>query len=353
MKAVFISQHGGPEVLHAGDLPDPVPGPGEVRVRVRACALNHLDIWVRQGARGGVRFPHVLGSDVAGVVESCGPGVDPAFVGKRVLLFPARSCGACEACRKGTEPLCPAYEILGRGIPGGYAELVCVPARGVSPIPDGWDFPAAAALPLAAVTAYEMLFSRAKLAPGETVLVTAAGSGVGTAAVQLAKAFGATVVASAGPDKLERLKSLGADHVVDRRSEDVAKRVLELTGGRGADLVCDSVGGEGFARLPDLLSPGGRIVFCGVTAGPTATLSLGGLFARRISLHGSYLGSHWQLAEILKLAARGKIRPVVDRVFPLAEAREAHRRLESGPFGKVVLAIGSEGTPGPAEAQRS
>ncbi len=341
MKAVFIERHGGPEVLSVGPLPDPVPGPGEARVRVRACALNHLDLWVRQGARGGVPFPHVLGSDIAGIVDACGDGVDPALAGRRVLLFPARSCGTCDACRKGTEPLCPSFGILGRSFPGGYAEHVLAPARAIFPIPEGWDFPEAAALPLAAVTAFEMLLSRAKLAPGETVLVTAAASGVGTAAVRLARAFGATVIASAGsPEKLDRLKTLGADHVIDRKAGDIAARVREITGGRGVDVVCDSVGGEPFARLPDLLAPGGRIAFCGVTAGPSATLPLGALFARRISLHGSYLGSCWQLGEVLKLAGQGKIRPVVDRVFPLADARAAHEYLEKGTHvGKVVLAV--------------
>lgn len=341
MKAVYIERCGGPDVLTAGTLPDPVLGPGEVRVRIRACALNHLDLWVRKGARGTLRFPHVPGSDIAGVVESCGPGADPGLAGKRVLLFPARSCGTCDACRKGREPLCPSYGILGRQIQGGYAEFVCVPARGVFPIPEGWDFPEAAALPLAAVTAWEMLLSRAKLAPGETVLVTAAASGVGTAAVQLAKAFGATVIASAGtPEKLERLKTLGADQVVDRKVGDLVEQVRKITCGRGVDVVCDSVGGEGFARLPELLAPGGRIAFCGSTAGPAATIPLAALFGKRISLHGSYLGSHWQLAEVLKLAGQGKIRSVIDRVFPLAEARAAHEHLEKGThFGKVVLAV--------------
>ncbi len=341
MKAVYIERHGGPEVLTEGELPDPAPGPGEVRLRVKACALNHLDLWVREGARGGISFPQILGSDIAGVVDACGQEVDPALVGKRAVLFPARCCGGCGFCRKGIEPLCPSYAILGRSAPGGYAEFAVAPARGVFPIPDTLEFASAAAFPLTFVTAYEMLFSRAKLSPGEKVLVTAAGSGIGVAAVQLAKAFGAAVIASASSDeKLDRLRALGADHTVNRRAEDFAARVVAAAGGRGVDVVCDSVGGEGLARLADLAAPGGRIVFCGVTAGPKATFDLAPLYARRITLLGSFLGSHWQLTECLKLLAQGKLRPVVDQVFPLGQAREAHRRLETGGhFGKVVLAV--------------
>lgn len=341
MKAVSIERHGGPEVLTFGERPDPVPGPGEVRVRVAACALNHLDLWVRQGARSGVRLPLIPGSDVVGTVESAGPGAAADLIGKRVVLFPARACGACDACRRGVEPLCLDYAILGRSLPGGYAQFVTAPTRNVFPAPEVLSDAEAASLPLASVTAYEMLFSRAKLGPGETVLVTAAAGGVGVAAVQLAKAFGATVIASAGsPAKAARLKALGADHAVDRLEEDLAARVREITAGSGVDVVCDSVGGEGLGRLADLAAPGGRVVFCGVTAGPETRLDIAALFARRVSLLGSFMGSRWQLEACLALAARGALKPIVDRIFPLAEARRAHEHLAAGAHvGKVVLAV--------------
>jgi len=336
MKAIRFHRHGDPDVLCYEDVPDPEPAAGEVLVRVRACALNHLDLWQRRGLPGMV-LPHIPGSDVAGeIVRSAAAGIRE---GQRVMLQPGLSCGRCEACLSGADSLCPAYDIVGYRSDGGYAELVKVPAANVVPLPDRIGFREAAAFPLTFLTAWHMLVTRAGLQPGETVLVLAAGSGVGQAAIQVARLHGARVIATAGTDeKLARARALGADEVVNHYTQDLAEEVRRLTGRRGVDVVCEHVGQAVWDKCVRSLARGGRLVTCGATTGPDVGIDLRQLFARQISLLGSYMGSKGELLRAARLFFDGRFEPVVDRAFPLAEAAAAHRHLEDKhQFGKVVL----------------
>jgi NADPH:quinone reductase-like Zn-dependent oxidoreductase len=342
MKAVRFHEHGGPEVLRYEDAPDPVPPPGWVLVRVRAVALNHLDIFQRQGLdRVKIPMPHISGADVAGEIAALTEGVTGWQVGDRVMLQPGLSCGRCEACLEGRDNYCSRYDVLGYQSDGGYAELVTVPAANLLPLPDGLDFATGAAFPLAFLTAWHMLFARAGLKPSDTVLVVAAGSGVGQAAVQIARAFHARVIATAGgPRKLELAAGLGASDVIDHYTEDVVKRVKAATGGRGVDIVVEHVGLATWDRSVRCLARGGRLVTCGATTGHLASVDLRHLFARQLSLLGSYMGAKGDLIQAADLLARGLLHPVVDRVFPLSETAQAHRHLEvSAQFGKVVLML--------------
>ncbi len=342
MKAVTIREHGGPEMLRLEEIPDPEVGPGEVRVRVRACALNHLDLWVRRGLPGlKLRFPHVLGADIAGEVESVGPGVVGVEPGARTLVAPGVSCGVCRDCLAGRDNLCRSYKILGEGPHGGYAELVTIPAANLLPYPEGLDFPAAAALPLTFQTSWQMLVERACVRPGETVLVLGAGSGVGAAAIQIAKLLGATVIATAGAAaKLEAAASLGADHLINHADQDLVAEVRRLTARRGVDVVFEHVGQATWEKSILCCARGGRIVTCGATTGFEARTDLRHVFFRQLSILGSTMGSKAVLHTVLDHVRAGKLRPVVDRVLPLAEAQAAHRRIEAGEqFGKVVLAL--------------
>lgn len=338
MKAVRFHAHGGPEVLRYEDVPDPVPRPGEALVRVRACALNHLDLWERRGLdRVTLPLPHISGSDVAGeVVAAEAPGVE---IGQRVLVQPGLSCGRCPACLSGADNFCPEYDVLGYRSDGGYAELVRVPVQNLVPIPAHVGWIAAAAFPLTFLTAWHMLVSRAQLGAGETVLVLAAGSGVGQAAVQIARLYGARVLATAGSDdKAARARALGAEAVVNHRTQDLAAEVRRLTGGRGADLVIEHVGQATWDASVRSLARGGRLVTCGATTGPSGALNLPTLFSRQISILGSYMGSKGELRRVAELFFAGRLAPVVDRVFPLERAADAQRRLEAGEhFGKIVL----------------
>lgn len=340
MRAVVVGRHGGPEVLEEAEVPDPIPGPSEVRVRVRATALNHLDIWVREGLpQLRVPLPHILGSDVAGVVDEVGSHVEGAEVGQEVILQPGLSCMRCEACLSGRDNLCRSYKILGEHVHGGYAEFVSVPAANLLPKPASLSWEEAAAAPLAFLTAWEMLVRRAELRAGETVLVQAAGSGVGSAAVQIARLFGATVIATASSEeKLEKARELGADHGIDYTEKDVVAEVRRITGKRGVDVVFDHVGKSTWEGSVRSLADGGRLVTCGATTGYDVGVDLRHLFYRKLSLLGSTMGSKGDLHRIVGLLGEGKLRPVVDRVFPLSEAKEAHGLLEQrGQFGKVVL----------------
>jgi NADPH:quinone reductase-like Zn-dependent oxidoreductase len=338
MKAVRFHQHGGPEVLRYEEAPDPMLRPGDVLVRVRACALNHLDIWNR---RGVVRLtlPHILGADVAGeVVESSESEFAP---GRRVMLQPGLSCGRCEACLEGRDNECPHYDVLGSQSDGGYAELVRVPVQNVIALPDAIGFVEAAAFPLTFVTAWHMLITRARIRPGEDVLVLGAGSGVGQAAIQIAWLYGARVFATAGTDeKLGRARELGAHEVVNHHTQDLPAEIRRFTNKRGVDVVIEHVGEATWERSLKCLARGGRLVTCGATTGYKGGIDLRFLFARQYSLMGSYMGTKSELLRAAQFFFGGQLRPAVDRTFPLAEAAAAQAHLEAGKqFGKVVLEV--------------
>jgi NADPH:quinone reductase-like Zn-dependent oxidoreductase len=346
MRAALFRRHGGPEVMEVGEVPVPEPGPGEVQVRVTAAALNHIDLWLRRGLPAlPIALPHVAGGDVCGVVAALGAGVEPmagAREGDRVLINPGLSCGRCAACLDGRDNFCPDYRLLGEQTWGGQAELVVVPAQNVVPAPRDrlpLDDAQLASIPIAFITAWQMLVDRARIQQGETVLVLAAGSGVGTAAVQIAKLWGARVIATASTgEKLAAARALGADETIDHASTDVVAEVKRLTGRRGADIVVDHVGAATFGKSVVACARGGRIVVCGATTGHEPVLNLRHVFWRQLSILGSTLASKARLPQLLDLFAAGRLRPVVDRVFPLAEVAEAHRRLESrAAFGKLVL----------------
>ena len=337
MKAVRFHEHGGPEVLRFEDAPDPAPAPGRAIVRVRACALNHLDLWERRGLdRVKLPLPHISGSDVSGEVLDPGDSGLPA--GQRVMLQPGLRCGKCAACAAGRDNQCVQYDVLGLRSDGGYAELIAVPLENLIPIPPSVDFIRAAAFPLTFLTAWHMLVTRAAVQPGEIVLVLAGGSGVGQAAIQLARHFGARVFATAAPAKADRTRALGAEHVFDHYAGDFARELRALTGGRGADIVIEHVGEATWDRSVRALASGGRLVICGATTGHAAAVDLRHLFARQLSLLGSYMGRFAELVAAAPLLFDGRVSPVIDEVFPLARAADAQRRLEAREqFGKIVL----------------
>ncbi len=340
MKAAAIVEHGGVDGLRYMDLPDPQPDAGEVIIRVKACALNHLDVWLRSGlARYPLSLPHVPGSDVAGEVVAIGGAVTNVQVGDKVIVNPNLTCGECEWCRMGEDSLCQSFGIFGAKCWGGYAECAKAPARNLIPMPDGLTFEQAAAFPLTFMTAWHMLLTRAQLKPGERVLVLAAGSGVGVAAVQIAKFTGAFVIATAGTDeKCEKAKALGADAVINHSREAISDRVRALTDGRGVDVVFEHVGTATFEQSLRSLAKGGRIVTCGATTGPTATFDIRYLFSRQLSIVGSMMGRTDELLTVVRLVGEGKLKPVIDRVFPLTEAAQAQQVLESRDFfGKLML----------------
>jgi NADPH:quinone reductase-like Zn-dependent oxidoreductase len=340
MKAVVLRRHGDPDVLELAELPVPEPGPGQVRIEVKAVALNHLDLWVRRGGPAfHLEYPHRLGSDVAGVVHALGAGVDDLEVGARAVVNPGLSCGVCRACLLGRDNLCPRYGILGETRSGGYCQYLVVPRQNVAPYPGELSFTDAAAPLLTFLTAWQMLVGKARVQPGETVLVQGAGSGVGVAAVQIARLHGARVIATAGTDeKLERLRQLGADEVINYQTADFVAEVKRLTDRRGADVVIEHVGGETFSSSIKATASGGRVVTCGATAGPKPAIDLRHVFFRQIAIFGSTMGSKGDLLEVIAHLAAGRLRPVVDRVLPLEQAAEAHRLLEArAAFGKIVL----------------
>ncbi|MBI3953558.1 MAG: zinc-binding dehydrogenase [Chloroflexi bacterium] len=344
MKAMYITKQGPPEVLTYGELPEPELKPDEVLVRVRACALNHLDVYTRAGVRGTKREltkPLVLGCDIAGEVARVGSLVRYLQPGVRVLVNPGTSCGQCPACLTGRDNFCRFYETIGSTRDGGYAEYASVPATNVHPLPDWLSFEEAAAIPLCYLTAWHMLVRRAAIRPGETVLVQAAGSGVGSAAIQIAKLFGSRIITTAGTDwKLEKAKELGADAGINYNRENVADRVKELTQGEGVDLVFDSVGETVWEGSVASLKPGGRFINCGVTGGYKASLHMGNMFTRQLTFMGSRMGTRRDLTEVMEAVAQKKLRGVVGRVFDLQKAAEAHTTMEGRDFfGKLVLRV--------------
>ena len=342
MKAIVFHQHGGPEVLKYTDAPEPVIRANEVLVRVKACALNHLDLWVRLGIHGvPIPLPHIPGSDVAGEIAQLGADVTTVRVGQKVVLAPGVTCGKCAACLSGQDNRCRNFTNLGYMIDGGCAEFVRVPEVNCMPYPENLNFEEAASIPLVFQTAWHMLIARAELQPGEDVLILGAGSGVGSAAIQIAKFFGARVIATAGSDaKLQKGKGLGADHLINHKSQKIREEVRRITGKRGVDVVFEHVGTATWDESFASLAPSGRLVTCGATTGFDARVDLRFLFSRQLSLLGSYMGTKSELLTVMKLVAEGRFQPVVDRVFPLAACAEAHAYLESSSqFGKVVLKV--------------
>ncbi len=342
MKAILFRQHGGPEVLQYADVPDPEPRPNEVLVRVRACALNHLDLWVRGGLPNvPIPLPHIPGSDVAGEIVKIGSEVTTVRVGQNVVLAPGVTCGKCAACISGQDNRCRQFTNLGYMIDGGCAEFVRAPEVNCLPFPENLSFEEAAAVPLVFQTAWHMLIARAELQPGEDVLILGAGSGVGTAAIQIAKFFGARVITTAGSDaKFEKARQLGADHIINHKSQKIRDEVRRITNKRGVDVVFEHVGTATWADSLASLALAGRLVTCGSTTGYDAKIDLRFLFSRQLSLLGSYMGVKSELHTIMKLVSTGRLKPVVDRVFPLTEAAAAHAYVESAQqFGKVVLKV--------------
>ncbi len=341
MKALCFYEHGELDVLRYTDLPDPRPGPGEVLVQVKACALNHLDIWVRRGWPGlKLPMPHVGGSDVAGVIAALGEGVTGWEVGQRVVVDPGITTREDEWTRRGETSVSPGYTILGEHRWGGCAEYVVVPASNLLTIPEGFDFPEAAAPLLVGLTAWRMLIHRARLRAGESVLIVGAGGGVNSMALQIAKLAGATVYAlTSSPAKMERAHRLGADVVLNYREDPQWSRTIyQMTGRRGVDVVVDNVGRATLAQSIRAVARGGRIVIVGNTSGPHVEVDLRFLFAKQISLIGSTMGSHQDFRDVMNLVWAGKLKPVIDRVMPLSEGKEATALLERGEqFGKIVL----------------
>jgi len=349
VRAWRIERHGGPEALQWVELERPRPGPDEVLIRVRACALNHLDLWVRNGVEGHeFPLPLIPGSEVAGDIESCGETVAGLDVGSPVVLAPGVSCGRCDHCIGGNDHRCRHYGILGEHRDGGYAEWLSVPSRNVLPLPRGLDYVQAAALPLVFLTAWHMLVARAKFEALEDILVHAAGSGVSSAGIQIARLLGGRhIIATASSDaKLLKARELGATHTVNYQCQDFLPRVREITEGKGVDVVLDHIGGETFEKSVAALAWSGRMVICGATSTAAATVHLRPLFFKSLSILGSTMGSQAELRRVLRFVEAGLLRPVVDRTYPLSEARAAQSALEARQqFGKIVLTADAPAAP--------
>ncbi|PYT32890.1 MAG: alcohol dehydrogenase [Acidobacteria bacterium] len=340
MKAARIHQHGSPDVLVYEDVPEPKIKANQILVRVRACALNHLDLWVRAGIPGiTYTMPHILGSDIAGEVVAVGELCERVKTGWRVVLSPGVSCRQCDQCAAGNDNFCRRYTIFGSGVDGGNTELIAAPEWTAIQIPDDLNFEQAAAVPLVFLTAWHMLVGRANIHVGEDVLVLAASSGVSSAAIQVAKLFHCRVIATAGGEaKLAKAKELGADHTIDHYKQDIAAEVKRITGKRGADIVFEHVGAATWPKSLESLAPGGRLVTCGNTTGYDVKLDLRFLFSKQWSLLGSFMGTLGDLHQVLKFVFRKELKPVIDKVYPLSEIRAAHERLENKEqFGKVVV----------------
>jgi NADPH:quinone reductase-like Zn-dependent oxidoreductase len=342
MKAVRFHRHGGPDVLQYEDSPDPVPNADEALVRVKACALNHLDLWARNGLPNvEIPMPHISGSDIAGLVEWVPKEEKDFMKGDEVIINPGLGCGRCDRCLSGRDNQCRSYTIIGYGVDGGYAELVRVRRTHLIRKPDGMTFEEAASFPLVFETAYHMLATKARVGPEDTVLVLAASSGVGSAAVQVAKLFGAKVIATAGDhDKMERAKNLGADYVVDHYHQDVLAEVRKITEKRGVDVVVEHVGNATWESSLKALTKGGRLVTCGATTGAQVSTDLRYVYNRELTVYGSFMAGMGELLDVVRLFEDGRLKTVVDSVFPLEKAADAQERMEgSKHFGKIVLAV--------------
>jgi NADPH:quinone reductase-like Zn-dependent oxidoreductase len=342
MRCLVVREHGGFDAVRLEERPVPEPSAGEVRVRVHAIGLNHLDTWVRRGVPGHTfPLPLVAGSDACGTVDGVGAGVPTCKDGDEVVVLPGRSCGACEACQTGQDQLCREYHILGESCDGTGAEYVVLPAANVARKPKGLTAPQAASICLVFQTAWNMLVRRAELKAGETVLVHAGLSGVGSAAVQIARVLGAQVIATAGgAEKCARVQALGAHHVIDYRAKDFAAEVRALCGKAGVQVVFEHTGAATFDGSLKCLARGGRLVTCGATTGGAVQLSLHAVFFKSLSILGSTMGSKGDLRAVLRLFDQGALRPVLDRTLPMAQVGEAHRLLEAREaMGKIALVV--------------
>jgi NADPH:quinone reductase-like Zn-dependent oxidoreductase len=340
MKAVVFHEHGGVDKLRYEDRPDPVVKDNEVLVRVTACALNHLDIWGRIGLPGiQIPLPHISGSDICGKVESTGRLATRTRPGDTVIVSPGLSCGVCEYCLSGRDSMCRSYKIIGYLVDGGYAELVSVPEVNIIPMPERLKPEEAAAVPLVFMTAWHMLVTRAGVSPGEHVLVLGAGSGVGSAAIQVAKLCGARVIATAGSEeKLKLAKTLGADDLINHNEQDITAEARRITEKRGVDIVFEHVGSATWEKSIRSLAVGGRLVTCGATTGYTGQTDIRYLYSRQLSILGTYMASKAELLKVIELVKQRRLKPVVDRAYPLAEAAKAQERMEKREhFGKIVL----------------
>ena len=343
MKALTLTALGSLDALQVQDVPPPPrPGPDQVLLKVRTVALNHLDLFVVDGLPGvTIKLPHVVGSDVAGLVEAVGSAVAGLEPGQRVMVNPGISCYACEYCLRGDHSLCRSYGLLGEHVPGAAAELLLVPARNVAPVPSGMPWDQAAAFSLSTLTAWRMLVYRAALRAGETVVIWGIGGGVALAALQVAKLAGARViVTSSSEGKLAAAAELGADFGLNHATANVPQEVRRITGGRGAEVVVDSVGEKTWTDSLRCLGRAGRLVTCGATSGPMCVTDVRKLFWYQWSILGSTMGGYREYQEIVRLAAMGKLWPRVDRVFPLAEGRAAFEHLRQGAqLGKIVIEV--------------
>lgn len=342
MKAVVFTEHGELDKVKFAEVAKPRPAAGDVLIAVRSAALNHLDIWVRKGRRGiTLSMPHTLGSDASGVISELGPDVADFSKGDEVLINPGLSCHKCEYCVRGEHSECESFGIIGMNRPGTFAEYIAVPVVNVCRKPAFMSFDEAAALPLAYTTAWRMLITRADLKPGEVVLIHGIGGGVALAALQLAKMTGAVVIVTSSSDeKLSRAKQIGADHIINYKINDVASAVRDISGGRGVDVVLDTVGAATWPIDFTCVRRGGKIVICGVTSGPKAETNLQALYWNQLTIMGSTMGSDGDFSSMLSAVSVAKLRPVIDSVFPLDKAREAITKMENGrQFGKIVLKI--------------
>jgi NADPH:quinone reductase-like Zn-dependent oxidoreductase len=345
MRAITIHRHGGPEEIMLDEVPRPVPGRGEVVVKLASAALNHLDIWVRSGIHGlRLDFPHVMGSDGSGTIDEIGEGVEGAFAGQGVLIDPGISCGRCEFCTKGEHSECLSFHLLGEHINGTFAEYVKVPAENIHPIPEHLSFDEAAALPLVFLTAWRMLITRGKMKAGEDLLIIGIGGGVAGAALLIGLALGARVIVTSGDSKkLERAVGLGAARGIDHNRQDISKEVRRLTDNRGVDLCFDSVGQATWTESLKCLARGGRMVTCGATSGPVVETDIRRIFWNQLTIIGSTMGNRNDMREMLRFVERTSLRPIIDSVTPMKDARAAHEKMLRGvQFGKLVLKISEQ-----------
>ncbi len=340
MKAIVFHEYGGVEKLSYEEVQKPTLGKEEVLIKVKACALNHLDIWARTGLEPKiVSLPHISGSDIAGEVAELGESSSEVSIGQKVMVSPGISDWTCEFCLSGRDNMCGDYKIIGYQVNGGYAEYVNVPRKNLIPLPEKISFDESAAFPLTYLTAWHMLVTKAQIRSGQNILVLAAGSGVGAAAIQISKILGARVITTVGSEwKVKKAKEIGADEVINRKEQDILTEVKRLTDGRGVDVVTEHVGTSTWNSSIRSLAFGGKLVICGATSGYLAETDLRYVYRRHLTIYGTYMGSKSDLLAVLRFLREGKLRPIVDSKFPLEKAAEAQRRMEeSQHFGKILL----------------